>query len=200
MLWGVNDPEAEGNRRSSTTLRSHPATALFGSVALSFVIPSSRLAEASRERNDKARALCNIEGRNRRVPQVSLLRPGIPQTNSHWEYSPSSLSSRAQSRDLQFRGPFLEMFFDSASLTIVIPSSRLAEASRERNDTAKIAIDVRPGGPTAKRQPSPEGLGNRSRRGSERRRRGTKPIVRSPCVIRSVAQRSRGICVGMNVG
>jgi hypothetical protein len=27
------------------------------------------------------------------------------------------------------------------------------------NDTAKIAIDARPGGPTAKRQPSPEGLG-----------------------------------------
>jgi hypothetical protein len=49
-----------------------------------------------------------------------------------------------------------------------------------------MAIDARPGGPTAKRQPSPEGLGNRSRRGSERRRRGTQPIVRSPCVIRSV--------------
>ena len=61
MLWGLNDPEAEGNRRSFTTLRSHPATALYGSVALSFVIPSSRLAEASRERNDKACALCNIE-------------------------------------------------------------------------------------------------------------------------------------------
>src|ERR1700684_1215998 len=43
---------------------------------------------------------------------------------------------------------------------------------------------TRPGGPTAKREPSPEGLGNRSRRGSERRRRGTKPIVRSCCVIR----------------
>jgi hypothetical protein len=47
-------------------------------------------------------------------------------------------------------------------------------------------MDARPGGPAAKRQPSPEGLGNRSRRGSERRRRGTQPIVRSPCVIRSV--------------
>ena len=30
------------------------------------------------------------------------------------EASPSPLSSRAQPRDLQFRGPFLEMFFDSA--------------------------------------------------------------------------------------
>jgi hypothetical protein len=43
------------------TSGGHPATA-YGSVALSFVIPSGRLAEASRERNDKACALCNIEG------------------------------------------------------------------------------------------------------------------------------------------
>jgi hypothetical protein len=28
--------------------------------------------------------------------------------------------------------------------------------------TPAIAMDARPGGPTAKRQPSPEGLGNRS--------------------------------------
>jgi hypothetical protein len=48
--------------------------------------PSSRLAE------DKACTLCHIEGRNRRVPQVSLLRPGIPQTNAHWKHPPSSLS------------------------------------------------------------------------------------------------------------
>ena len=78
------------------------------------------------------------------------------------------------------------------ALSFVIPPapacrgrSRLAEASRGAKGHGKIAIDVRPGGPTAKRQPGPEGLGNRSRRGSERRRRGTKPIVRSPCVIRS---------------
>jgi hypothetical protein len=32
------------------------------------------------------------------------------------EASPSPLSSRAQPRDLQFRGPFLEMFFDSEPL------------------------------------------------------------------------------------
>jgi hypothetical protein len=67
-----------------------------------------------------------------------------------------------------------------------VGAADLPGASRGRNDTAKIAIDARPGGPTAKCQPSPEGLGNRSRRGSERRRRGTQPIVRSPCVIRSV--------------
>jgi hypothetical protein len=64
----------------------------------------------------------------------------------------------------------------------------LSGASGGRNDRAKMAIDARPGGPTAKRQPSPEGLGNRYRRGSERRRRGTQLIVRSPCVIRSVRQ------------
>ena len=39
-------------------------------------------------------------------------------------------------------------------------------------------MDARPGGPTSKRQPSPEGLGNRFPRGSERRRRGTKPTAR----------------------
>jgi hypothetical protein len=43
--------------------------------------------------------------------------------------------------------------------------------------TPAIAMDVRPGGPTTKRQPSPEGLGKRSGTGSERRRRGTKPTV-----------------------
>ena len=60
-----------------------------------------------------------------------------------WELSGRALQRkikshklRAQSRDLQFRGPFLEIFFDSASLTTVIPSSRLAEASRESNDKA----------------------------------------------------------------
>jgi hypothetical protein len=50
-------------------------------------------------------------------------------------------------------------------------------------DTAKIAMDARPGGPTAKRQPSPEGLGNQIKDDSERRRRDTKPIFR-PGVIR----------------
>src|SRR5580692_4742226 len=62
-----------------------------------------------------------------------------------------------------------------------------------------MAIDARPGGPTAKRQPSPEGLGDRSRRGSERRRRGTQPIVRSPCVIPSEADLSRRAVEGSAV-
>jgi hypothetical protein len=56
------------------------------------------------------------------VPQVSLLRPGIPQTNSHWKHRPSSLSLGAKptcpacpgspwgvpGRDLQFRRAILE--------------------------------------------------------------------------------------------
>src|ERR1700678_261927 len=43
----------------------------------------------------------------------------------------------------------------------------------EREMTPAIARDARPGGPTAKRQPSPEGLGNQiPKRGSERRRCG----------------------------
>src|ERR1700744_5517633 len=31
-------------------------------------------------------ALTDIEGCDRRVPQVSLLRPGIPQTNPYWKH------------------------------------------------------------------------------------------------------------------
>jgi hypothetical protein len=53
---------------------------------------------------------------------------------------PFPLSSRAKSRDLQFRGPLLEMFFDSASLTIVIST-----------------------------EPSPEGLGSALARTQARR-------------------------------
>src|SRR5277367_2497929 len=54
--------------------------------------------------------------------------------------------------------------------------SRQVEGEMTRQ---KIALDARPGGPAAKRQPSPEGLGNRSRRGAKRRRRGTKPTSSS---------------------
>ena len=50
------------------------------------------------------------------------------------EASPSPLSSRAQPRDLQFCRPVLEMLFEEA------------------------VGALRPAGPTAKRQPSPEGL------------------------------------------
>ena len=63
--------------------------------------------------------------------------------------APFPLSSRAKPRDLQFRGPFLEMFFEEA-----------VWASR-------------PVGPTAKRQPSPGGLGHKFPNLPERRRRGT---------------------------
>ena len=34
----------------------------------------------------------------------------LSSNRSSWKRSPSPLSSRAQPRDLQFRGPFLEMF------------------------------------------------------------------------------------------
>jgi len=42
------------------------------------------------------------------------LRPGIPQTNSHWKHPSSSLSSRPERGDLRFRRPLVEMFFDKA--------------------------------------------------------------------------------------
>jgi hypothetical protein len=96
-----------------------------------FLCDPPLLAEASRERNDKACALCNIEGSNRRVPQVSLLRPGIPQTNSHWKHPPSPLSSRAEPRDLQFCGPFVEMFFDRATC----PGVQWKRSGGTRNST-----------------------------------------------------------------
>jgi hypothetical protein len=38
----------------------------------------------------------------------------LPFTNHSPCKGPSPLSSRAKPRDLQFRGPFLEMFFDQA--------------------------------------------------------------------------------------
>jgi hypothetical protein len=44
-------------------------------------------------------------GKKRRVPQVSLLRPGIRATAPQMETPPSPLSSRAQPRDLQFAPP-----------------------------------------------------------------------------------------------
>jgi hypothetical protein len=42
-----------------------------------------------------------------------MKKPSVQQPLS-MEASPFPLSSRAQPRDLQFRGPLLEMFFDSA--------------------------------------------------------------------------------------
>jgi hypothetical protein len=52
----------------------------------------------------------------RRPPAVHLRRwetPSVKQPPS-MEAPPSSLSSRAKPRDLRFRGPFLEVFFDGA--------------------------------------------------------------------------------------
>jgi hypothetical protein len=50
--WEI-DPEEDASTVGAALTRFVPSP---------FVIPSSRLAEASRERNDKACALCNIEG------------------------------------------------------------------------------------------------------------------------------------------
>ena len=46
-------------------------------------------------------------------PPKEMKTPSVQQPLS-MEASPSPLSSRAQPRDLQFRGPFLGMFFDGA--------------------------------------------------------------------------------------
>ena len=40
-----------------------------------------------------------------------------------------------------------------------VGAANLPAASVKGNDTAEIAMDARPGGPPAKREPSPEGLG-----------------------------------------
>jgi hypothetical protein len=153
--------------------------------------------------------------------------------HSSWKRRPSPLSSRAKPRDLQFYGPFLEMFFRQRSagtcgsldqrptqpetplLLIKSTSTCLRQVEGEMIRQSRRGCEARTrischaalertacapfreerrmklteatkfhrksgGGPTAKRQPSPEGLGNPS--GSERRRRGTKPLR----VIRSV--------------
>jgi hypothetical protein len=68
----------------------------------------------------------------------SAYRTAGPSTRNrmHMEALPFPLSSRAKPRDLQFYRPILEMFFEEAVWAL------------------------RPVGPTAKRQPSPEGLGH----------------------------------------
>jgi hypothetical protein len=49
------------------------------------------------------------------------------------ERLPSPLSSRAKPRDLQFRGPFVEMFFDRASwLPAVSANNTQSEAACEQ--------------------------------------------------------------------
>jgi hypothetical protein len=83
------------------------------------------------------------------APPIGDEKHVLSSNRSPLEASPSLLSSRAKPRDLQFRGPLLETFFEEAVWTL------------------------RPVGPTAKRQPSPAGLGNRFPTFPERRRRGT---------------------------
>jgi hypothetical protein len=49
--------------------------------------------------------------------------------------------------------------YGSADFPFVIPSISTCLRQGEGEMTRKVAMDARPGGPTAKRQPSPEGLG-----------------------------------------
>ena len=107
-----------------------PATALYGSVALPFVIPTRVSCHAAPDT-----AACAPSVRkgacSSRNPPTSTGNPGertrisyyaAPKMTSFAAFIKESrmsfaepialpLSSRAQPRDLQFRGPFLEMFF-----------------------------------------------------------------------------------------
>jgi hypothetical protein len=47
----------------------------------------------------------------------------------------------------------------ATALPFVIPRNRLACGKLSEQRHSKIAMDARPGGPSAKRKPSPEGLG-----------------------------------------
>jgi hypothetical protein len=58
------------------------------------------------------------------------------------------------------------MLDGSADSPVSSRASRLACGKVEGGMTPAIALDARPGGPTAKRQPSPEGLGNDTEEGS----------------------------------
>jgi hypothetical protein len=64
--------------------------------------------------------------------------------------------------------------------TLCHPEQLTCLRQLEREMTPAIATDARPGGPTAKRQPSPEGLGIQSRRRSEHRRCGTVSLGAKP--------------------
>ena len=55
VVMGLRSTQGNGKRLG-------PASTLYQTVTLSFVIPSSRLAEPRRERNDKACTPCNVEG------------------------------------------------------------------------------------------------------------------------------------------
>ena len=55
VVMGLRPTQGNGKRLG-------PASTLYRTITLSFVIPSSRLAEPRRERNDKAGTPCNVEG------------------------------------------------------------------------------------------------------------------------------------------
>ena len=74
----ISQPGRAGSigRRRAPEVRHH---------TLRLFIRSVRLAEASRESNYSVRCV----GNNRRVPQVSLLRPGIRATDPQWKRHPT---------------------------------------------------------------------------------------------------------------
>jgi hypothetical protein len=77
-------------------------------------------------------------------------------------------------------------------------SNQFADGNLRKKRHCQIATDARPGGPTAKREPSPEGLGLSPQNDPARRRCATKPGSAPICVFRSAADLSRrsrgGIC------
>jgi hypothetical protein len=57
-------------------------------------------------------------------PTKEMKNAFCPATALSMEAPPSPLSSRAKPRDLQFRGPFLEMFFDRAYPDFLLRGTR----------------------------------------------------------------------------
>jgi hypothetical protein len=91
-----------------------PATALYGSAALPFVIPSGAKRSGGICSSADLYWKCfSTEWSWACGPPKEMKNAFYPATVLYGSAAPP-LSSRAQPRDLQFRGPFLEMFFDGA--------------------------------------------------------------------------------------
>jgi hypothetical protein len=87
------------------------ATTLYGTVALSFVIPSE--AEGSAVPRTLPGNVFRQRNHGPCGPPKIMKNTSVRQP-LFMERLPFPLSSQAKPRDLQFRGPFLEMFFDRA--------------------------------------------------------------------------------------
>jgi hypothetical protein len=91
--------------------RLGPATTLYRTVPLPFVIPSA--GEGSAVPRTLPRNVFSTELLWACGPPKTMRNASVQQLLSI-EPLPFPLSSRAKPRDLRFRGPFLEMFFDRA--------------------------------------------------------------------------------------